>query len=103
MLTAVYRMSRACDPSLEPSMVRLCQRCHRVFYRQLSNWMVYGLLPMYPDDFFIQRDIPQRMSAPCSPGVCIADRICRSPRPFERGSFCYAALFGDTCSAALDL
>eukprot|EP00762_Andalucia_godoyi_P000257 ANDGO_03221.mRNA.1 Gamma-tubulin complex component 4 len=65
LMSMLYDLCKSGNPVLRRSMQTLQSHVHRVFFRQLASWMVYGML--YSDDFFIRDRLVSSMSVHASP------------------------------------
>lgn len=56
MLILLFEMGRSGLPVLHSCMQRLLWHCNQVLYKQLSAWMVHGLLLDRTQEFFIREN-----------------------------------------------
>lgn len=55
VLEMLYRASLCGMPSVEAALQRILYICHKVLYKQLTSWMLHGLLLDQFSEFFIHR------------------------------------------------
>jgi len=58
LLNLLYSKCHCGIPELQACMQRLLWHGHQVMYRQLSTWMVYGLLQDQHQEFYVRRQQP---------------------------------------------